>query len=62
VLVWLEAEDGVRRARALARDGESYRPFWDVWARQEQELLDREDIAARADVVVRTGREPLPAG
>jgi hypothetical protein len=60
VLVWLELPDAVRKARALERDGEKYRPFWGLWAAQEQALLAREDIPGRADVLVRT-EASLPA-
>ncbi len=54
VSVWVEARDEVRRERALARDGDSYAPHWDRWARQEEALLARHHPAASADVVVRT--------
>jgi len=54
MLVWLEAPVALRRARALARDGETYRPYWDVWAAQEEALLAREAIADRATLVIRT--------
>lgn len=36
--LWLDCPDGVRRSRALARDGESYAPHWDRWAAQEDAL------------------------
>ena len=36
LLVWLEAPDGVRHGRAMARDGDSYRPHWRRWAEQEE--------------------------
>lgn len=36
VRVWLEAPADERRRRALARDGETYRPHWERWARQEE--------------------------
>lgn len=52
LLVWIEAPDALRKDRALARDGETYRPFWEIWAAQEQALLAREDIPGRADVIV----------
>ena len=52
VSVWLEVPDAVRRDRALARDGETYRPFWETWAAQEAALLARDDIRWRADVVI----------
>jgi len=32
-----------RRARALARDGETFRPHWDTWAAQEETLPPAED-------------------
>lgn len=35
VRVWLESPADVRRERALARDGDSYRLHWERWARQE---------------------------
>lgn len=36
----LTAPSAERKRRALARDGETYRPYWDVWAAQE-DLLAR---------------------
>lgn len=36
VRVWLEAPDDSRRERALARDGDAYRPHWERWAAQEE--------------------------
>ena len=33
--VWIACPEPVRRARALARDGETFRPHWDRWAAQE---------------------------
>lgn len=37
--VWVELDDSLRKQRALARDGETYRPYWDIWAAQEEDLL-----------------------
>lgn len=54
LLVWLELDAASRRARALARDAEMYRPHWDSWARQEDALLARERTWERADLVVAT--------
>ncbi|MFT4232382.1 MAG: hypothetical protein QM606_06365 [Leucobacter sp.] len=34
--VWIECDAAVRRARALARDGETYAPHWERWAAQEE--------------------------
>ena len=55
LLVWLDASEETRRRRALARDGEVYRPWWTVWAEQESRLLGREHTPAAADILVRTG-------
>jgi uridine kinase len=52
LLVWLELAADLRRERALARDGDVFRPHWSQWAAQEEVLLAREQTPARADVVV----------
>ena len=61
LLVRLEADAELRRARALARDGETFAPHWDAWAAQEAELFSRERF--RPDVVLSSatavGGEPL---
>lgn len=54
LLVWVQAPDEIRRARAIGRDGESFARQWDRWARQEVEYLRRENPADQADVVVDT--------
>ncbi|MBX6384650.1 MAG: dephospho-CoA kinase [Microbispora sp.] len=54
-LVWLEAGEEIRRARALARDGEVYAPHWKRWAEQEERYYARHDVRSRADLVVFTG-------
>lgn len=33
--IWLECDETLRRERALARDGESFAPYWERWAAQE---------------------------
>lgn len=53
--VWVEAPDEVRRQRALARDGDAYRPHWERWARQEADHLRRSAPQALADVIVTAG-------
>ncbi|MFD1859097.1 4-amino-4-deoxy-L-arabinose transferase [Aeromicrobium camelliae] len=55
LLVWLEAPEPVRKERALARDGETFAPWWDVWAAQERAHFAREMTAGAADLVIRTG-------
>lgn len=51
-VVWADSPDEDRRSRALGRDGESYEPYWDQWAAQEQDWLDGDDVPAHADVHV----------
>jgi hypothetical protein len=51
-LVWIEAPARVRHARAMARDGEAYRPHWQRWADQEAAHFAREGTRHRADLVL----------
>ncbi|WP_445155939.1 aminodeoxychorismate synthase component I [Arthrobacter sp. Hor0625] len=53
-VVWADASGPDRRARALARDGDSYRPYWEQWARQEDAWLAADDVPSRADVRVQS--------
>ena len=50
VLVWMEAAESVRKKRALDRDGETFAPYWDLWAAQEDAMLAREHTPDRADI------------
>lgn len=43
VRVWLESPTASRKQRALQRDGDTYRPHWERWARQEQRHVERDD-------------------
>lgn len=52
VLVWLEAPGPVRKRRALDRDGQTFAPYWDRWAAQEDAMLARENTPERADIVI----------
>ena len=52
LLVWLEVPAGQRYRRAMARDGEAYRPHWDRWAAQEDAHYAATPTRERADVVV----------
>jgi uridine kinase len=52
VTVWLEAPDAARKARALARDGDAYRPHWERWAAQEDAHLRENRPAELARIVV----------
>ncbi|HHU10067.1 MAG TPA: hypothetical protein GXZ60_08645 [Intrasporangiaceae bacterium] len=53
--VWLEAPVEQRKARALARDGETFRPHWERWAAQEERLFGVDRTRERADLVLTTG-------
>ena len=52
VLVWLEVPTSVRKERAIARDGDTFAPYWDQWAAQEDLMLARERTPSRADITV----------
>jgi energy-coupling factor transporter ATP-binding protein EcfA2 len=54
LLVWLEAPEPIRYRRAIARDGDTFRPHWRRWADQEASHLCRERTSSRADVIVET--------
>ncbi|MDE0546939.1 hypothetical protein [Microbacterium sp. C7(2022)] len=51
VRVWLESPATSRRERALRRDGETYRPYWERWARQEARHVAQNDPSALASLV-----------
>jgi uridine kinase len=52
LLVWLEAAPSARKERALDRDQDTFAPYWDMWAAQEDAMLARERTPERADVVI----------
>lgn len=52
VRVWLESAEPGRKARALNRDGDTYRPHWERWAAQEKAHIARDDPRALATRVV----------
>lgn len=55
VRVWVEAPPDLRRARGIARDGEVFRPHWERWAAQEEELFAADGTRDRADLLIDTG-------
>jgi uridine kinase len=57
-LVWVEADEGIRRARGLARDP-GYAPYWDAWAAQERRLYEADRTRERADLVIDTTHDRL---
>lgn len=48
--VWVEADDDLRLARGLARDGEGERDHWLAWMALERAHFVREGTRGRADV------------
>ena len=52
LLVWLETAPSARKKRALDRDWDTFAPYWDMWAAQEDAMLARERTPERADVVI----------
>jgi anthranilate synthase component 1/para-aminobenzoate synthetase len=51
-VIWSESSDDDRRTRALARDGSTYEPFWDLWAAQEDEWLATDPVPDHAQIRV----------
>ena len=54
VLVWIEADRDVRMARGIARDGESFAPYWEAWATEEADHFARHRTRERADLRFRS--------
>lgn len=52
VRIWVDADDRARKRRALARDGDTYRPHWERWSRQEETHLRRDDPRSLATRIV----------
>lgn len=42
IRVWLDADDDIRKRRALDRDGEAFRSHWDEWQAEWEAYLLRE--------------------
>lgn len=42
ITVWVEATEAARYERAMRRDGETYRPHWEGWAKQERQHVRRD--------------------
>ncbi|MFQ4148656.1 aminodeoxychorismate synthase component I [Arthrobacter sp. LAPM80] len=63
-VIWVDAPARTRKRRALERDGDTFAPFWDRWADQEERLLGEDAgegtehpnassaAAALADIIV----------
>ncbi|TQJ31986.1 hypothetical protein [Microbacterium sp. SLBN-146] len=52
ITVWVESPEASRKQRALARDGDTYRPHWERWARQEERHLANDSPGELAKIVV----------
>lgn len=55
-VIWVDADAEVRRRTAIERDGDTYAPFWQRWADQEDAWLAGDDPRAVADVIVQGHR------
>ena len=53
--VWVEAPEEEAKARALARDGDDFAPWWDTWKAQENHHMLTHQPKSLADYVVATG-------
>jgi hypothetical protein len=54
LLIWVQAPDDVRRARAIRRDGPALARQWQRWADQEERYLAADDPRGHADLIVDT--------
>lgn len=52
--IWIEAEEGQRRRRALTRDGALFESHWDDWDAQFRRYCERERPREGADLVIDT--------
>lgn len=50
--LWLDADDDLRKVRALDRDGATFASHWDQWQTEFERYLDREAPRANADLVL----------
>ncbi|HEV7182912.1 MAG TPA: ATP-binding protein [Leifsonia sp.] len=57
--VWLDADDILRKDRALARDGVVFETHWDQWQHDFERYVDRERPRDNADLVLDVTTWPL---
>lgn len=57
--VWLEADDALRKQRALARDGALFECHWDDWQRDFVRYTARERPRSHADLILDVTGWPL---
>lgn len=53
--IWINMPAESRKSRALARDGDGFRPYWDVWAAQEAAHWAANEPWNLADHVIELG-------
>jgi len=58
--IWLDAPEDFRRERALTRDGQTYRPYWDTWAAQEHTYLLEHSPQHHANLRIDTSTRSHP--
>jgi len=59
--VWLAADDGVRKRRALARDRGAFDAHWDMWDEQFARFVRTQHPHALADLILDATPAPSPA-
>lgn len=59
--VWLAADDGVRKRRALARDRGAFDAHWDMWDEQFTAFVRTQHPQALADLVLDATPAPSPS-
>ena len=52
--IWLEADESVRKQRALARDQGDFDPYWDLWTTQEHVHWQSNHPWQLADLIARS--------
>lgn len=60
--VWLQADDTLRKERALARDGETFAAEWDRWQAQFDRFVASERPREHASLVLDVSGLDLPGG
>jgi adenylate kinase family enzyme len=57
--IWLDADDALRKERALARDGMSFATHWDRWQHDFERYVEREHPRANATLTLDVSGWPL---
>ncbi|WP_431277324.1 ATP-binding protein [Leifsonia poae] len=60
--IWLDADDVLRKDRALARDGLSFETHWDQWQSDFERYVDREHPRDNAGLILDVTTWSLGAG